>query len=119
MENPKSSITDLRSPLQARDDRAQRRRESGTSSVGPSGDVDVPAPRRRLPFTPPDVATTTILHSLSVKRQKVVAANLMGDIEDKEDKGMSSGSEEDKDVAVVPKGVAPASATHVDMTLDP
>jgi hypothetical protein len=43
----------------------------------------------------------------------------MGDIEDKEDKGMSSGSEEDKDVAVVPKGVAPASATHVDMTLDP
>ena len=119
MENPKSSIADLRSPLQARDDRAQRRRESGTFSVGPSGEVNVPTPRRRLPFAPPDVATAAILHSLSVKRQKLVAADLMGDIEDEEDKGMSSGSEEDEDVAVVPKGVAPASTTQVDMTLDP
>jgi hypothetical protein len=109
MENPPSS---LRSPQQERDDRAQRRRESNTFCVEGTEDANLPTPRRCLPFATPEVAAAAILNSLSVKKQKVVAADVMGDIAD-EDRGMSSGSEDVEVTEVLQKGNANASETHV------
>jgi len=112
MENP---YTSLRSPQQARDDRALRKRESSTFSVEGIEDAGLTTPMRRLPFAPPEVAVATILNSLFVKKQKLVAANLMGDIED-EDKGMSLGSEDIEVAEVLRNVIGNASATQVALT---
>jgi hypothetical protein len=56
------------------------------------------------------------LNSKSVKKQKVVATDVMGDIVD-EDKGMSSDSADLEATEVyLQKGVGNASATHVSLT---
>ena len=56
--------TPMRSPQQARDDCADRRRESGSFSARGGTYALLPTPRR-IPFAPPEVAAATILNSLN------------------------------------------------------
>ena len=87
--------TPMRSPQQARDDCANRRRESGSFSARGGTDALLPTPRR-IPFALPEVAAAAILNSINKTKEPINSADLMGF--DEESSGMSTGSDDDSEV---------------------